>query len=178
MSLAAITRESCAFLGKTLPPVPLPWGFAGNADREVTVATLVKTAQGRWKSVIRRRGWPAVAKTFRTKRDAADWGRATEEAMVRGVFLQRASVHRLGVKDALARYLAEVTPTKRRSTQYRERGRAATLVQHLGGYSLVTLTPEIIASFRDARLAAGKSANTVRLELALLSHLYAIAMRE
>lgn len=46
------------------------------------MATLVKTAQGRWKSVIRRRGWPTVAKTFRTKSDAQDWGSATEDEML------------------------------------------------------------------------------------------------
>lgn len=37
---------------------------------------------------------------------------------------------------------------------------------------------EKIAAFRDHRLAEGKSNNTVRLELALLSHLYNTAIRE
>ena len=105
------------------------------------VATLVKTPKGRWKSVIRRRGWPTVAKTFGTKRDAQDWGRATEDEMVRGVFVNRASSHRLSVKVALARYGAEVTPTKRNTTQYREKGRIKMLSQRLGEYSLVSLTP-------------------------------------
>jgi integrase len=98
--------------------------------------------------------------------------------MVRGVFVNRASSHRLSVKVALARYLSEVTPTKRHTTQYREHGRIRTLTQRLGEYSLVALTPEVISGFRDARLGEGKSANTVRLELALLSHLFTIAMRE
>ncbi len=142
------------------------------------MATLVKTAQGKWKSVIRRRGWPTVAKTFRTKRDAQDWGRATEDEMVRGVFVNRASSHRLSVKVALARYCAEVTPTKRNTTQYREKGRIKMLSERLGEYSLVSLTPEIVSVYRDARLAEGKSANTVRLELAVLSNLFTIAMRE
>ena len=142
------------------------------------MATLVKTPQGRWKAVIRRRGWPTVAKTFRTKRDAQDWGRATEDEMVRGVFVNRASSHRLSVKVALARYCAEVTPTKRNTTQYREKGRIKMLSERLGEYSLVSLTPEIVSAFRDARLGEGKSPNTVRLELAVLSNLFTIAMRE
>jgi len=142
------------------------------------VATLVKTPQGRWKSVIRRRGWPTVAKTFRTKRDAQDWGRATEDEMVRGVFVNRASSHRLSLKVALARYCAEVTPTKRSTTQYREKGRIKMLSERLGEYSLVSLTPEIVSAFRDSRLHEGKSSNTVRLELAVLSNLFTIAMRE
>jgi hypothetical protein len=42
------------------------------------------------------------------------------------VFVNRASSHRLSVKVALARYLSEVTPTKRHTTQYREHGRIRT----------------------------------------------------
>lgn len=38
------------------------------------MATIVKTSLGTWKALIRKTGWPATAKTFRTKRDAEDWG--------------------------------------------------------------------------------------------------------
>ena len=142
------------------------------------MATIVKAPSGHWKAVIRREGWPSVAKTFRTKRDAEDWGRASEDEMVRGVFVNRASSHRLSVRVALDRYLADVTPTKRPTTAYRERSRIKTLKAHLGGYSLVSLTPEVISQYRDQRIEAGKSANTVRLELALLSNLFTMALRE
>jgi hypothetical protein len=47
------------------------------------MATLVKTPSGTWKALIRKTGWPTVAKTFRTKRDAEDWSRRTEDEMVR-----------------------------------------------------------------------------------------------
>ena len=53
------------------------------------MATLVKTPSGTWKALIRKNGWPTVAKTFRTKRDAEDWSRRTEEEMVRGVYIRR-----------------------------------------------------------------------------------------
>ncbi len=36
----------------------------------------------------------------------------------------------------------------------------------------------MVAGYRDLRLNAGKSSNTVRLELALLGHLYTTAIRE
>ncbi|RMT28291.1 Site-specific recombinase, phage integrase, partial [Pseudomonas savastanoi] len=49
------------------------------------MATLVKTPSGTWKALIRKTGWPTVAKTFCTKRDAEDWSRRTEDEMVRGV---------------------------------------------------------------------------------------------
>jgi hypothetical protein len=55
------------------------------------LATIRKTPSSTWKAVIRKRGWPAVIKTFRTKRDAQDWARRTEDEMVRGVYIDRAT---------------------------------------------------------------------------------------
>lgn len=79
---------------------------------------------------------------------------------------------------ALDRYISEVTPTKKESTQRAELFRAATLRQHLGKYSLAAINAEMVAAFRDKRLAQGKSTSTVRLDLALLGHLFTTAIRE
>ena len=142
------------------------------------MATLRKTPSATWKAVIRKRGWPTVIKTFRTKRDAADWARRTEDEMVRGVYIDRAASERMLLKQALNRYAAEVTPTKRASTQQREAGVCAKLKGALGQYSLAAITPDIVANYRDKRLEAGMSASSVRIELALLSHLYTVAIKE
>lgn len=139
--------------------------------------------------MIRKTGWPTVAKTFRTKRDAEDWSRRTEDEIVRGVYIQRAPADRMTVADALKRYLAEVTPTKRPGSRSSDHGRSKILLKHLGKYSLAALTPEIIAQFRDRRLGgedrkddAGKAVpranDTVRLDLALLGHLFTVAIKE
>ena len=77
------------------------------------MAVIVKTPSGTWKALIRKRGFPTASKTFRMKRDAEDWARRTEDEMVRGVYIQRASAERLTIADALKRYLEEVSPTKR-----------------------------------------------------------------
>jgi integrase len=153
------------------------------------MATLVKTPSGTWKALVRKNGWPTNIKTFRTKRDAEDWARRTEDEMVRGVHIVRATAERMTLAAALKRYTAEVTPTKRPSTLEGELRRAAILERHLGKYSLAALNPEVIAHFRDMRLAGedrkdenGKPVpranNTVRLELALLGHLFTIAIKE
>jgi len=81
------------------------------------MATITKTPAGTWKGIVRKTGWPTKAKTFRTKRDAQDWARSTEEKTVRGTFIDRGPAERLTLTDALARYLTEVTPGKRPSTQ-------------------------------------------------------------
>jgi integrase len=135
------------------------------------------------------RGWPLTVKTFRTQRDAGDWARRTEDEMVRGAFVQRAAGDRMTVSIAMRRYLADVVPSKRPSSQTTDRRRSKALIKHLGKYSLASLTPEIIANFRDIRLsgddrkdANGKpqprTNNTVRLDLALLGHMFTIAIKE
>ena len=48
----------------------------------------------------------------------------------------------------------------------------------MGQYSLAALSSKLIAEFRDSRLAEGKANNTVRLEIALLSHMYTIATKK
>lgn len=142
------------------------------------MAALTKTPSGTWKATIRRVGWPTAAKTFRTKRDAEDWARRTEDEMVRGVFIQRAPSERTTIANALDRYEREIVPTKKASTQRREGARIRTLKEAFGKYSLAAVGPDLIAKFRDERIEAGKANNTVRLELALLGHLFTVAIKE
>ena len=108
---------------------------------------LIKTPSGTWKAIIRKAGWPLTVKTFRTQRDADDWARRTEDDMVRGAFIQRASGDRLTVAAAMKRYLDDIVPTKRPTTQIADRKRSKIIVKHLGKYSLTSLTPEVIAQF-------------------------------
>jgi len=153
------------------------------------MATIVKKPSGSWKAVIRKAGWPLQTKTFRTKRDAEDWARRSEDEMVRGAYIQRAMADRMTVSSAIERYLTEVVPTKRPTSQAADKRRARVLIKHLGKYSLAALTPEVIAKFRDLRLAGEdrkdecgdprpRTNNTVRLDLALLGHMYTIAIKE
>ena len=108
--------------------------------------------------------------------------------MVRGLFIQRGPSERMTFEAAMKRYLSDVTPTKRPLTQNAEKNRAGSLVAFFGKYSLAAITTELIAQYRDARLAGedrmrdGKAepraANTVRLDLALLGHLFTVAVKE
>ena len=142
------------------------------------MATITKTPSGTWKAVIRKVGWPTASKTFRTKLDATDWARRTEDEMVRGVFIQRAKSERLTLEAALKRYLQDVSITKSKASQRGEAGTAKRLIEKLGAYSLAAITADIVADYRDKRLADGLKSNSVRIELALLSHLYTVAIRE
>jgi hypothetical protein len=105
---------------------------------EDPMATLFKRPSGSWKAVVRKTGWPMVTKTFRIKRGAEDWARRTEDEIVRGVYVNHATADRMTVKEAIERYLAEITPTKRPKSQISERGFLSErgfskpLLQHLG----------------------------------------------
>lgn len=165
------------------------------------MATIIETPSGKWKAVIRKQGWPTASKTFRIKRDAVDWARRVEDEMVQGVYIDRAQSARLTFDKAVSRYPSEVVPTKKPATQHTDRYCAEHLRAYFGKYSLAAISPDLVADYRDKRLAtpvqridsAGKpkplldpvtgkprtiSANTVRLELALLSHLFNTALRE
>lgn len=157
------------------------------------MATIVKTPSATWKAVIRKQGWPTASKTFRTKRDAEDWARSTEDEMVRGMYVRRTLSEKMTLEAALRRYLLEVTPSKKASTQKSEKTKANPLIRLLGSYSLAALTPDIVAGYRDKRLSEPVNTklkensrviprnvgnNTVRLELALLSHLFTVAIQE
>jgi hypothetical protein len=130
------------------------------------MASVTKTPSGTWKALVRKRGYVAEIKTLHTKRDADDWARGVEDEMVRGMYIRRSNAERLTVSAALDRYVREVAPTKKASTQDREKGRYETLRAFFGDYSLVAVTPELVAKFRDKRLEVGLASNTVRLDLA------------
>lgn len=142
------------------------------------MATITKTKSGTWKAQIRLAGWPNKIKTFRIKRDAENWARTTEDEIVRGIHISRSNSEKLTVASALDRYVKEVVPHKKESGHRRDEGRAEFLKSKIGQYSLAALNSELIAAFRDERLTEGKANNTVRLELALLSHMYTIAIQE
>ncbi|MDO8263612.1 MAG: site-specific integrase [Gallionella sp.] len=149
------------------------------------MATIVKTPSGTYKALIRRQGWPTTSKTFRTKRDAEDWSRRTEDEMVRGVYIQRSSSERLTLENALERYLREISPSKSKGSHESDITRSKPLISALGDYSLAAISPDLAAKYRDDRLATVSkrtkrpiSSSSVRLELALLSHLYTVAIQE
>jgi hypothetical protein len=108
--------------------------------------------------------------------------RTSEDEIIRGIYVPRNDSEKLTISNALDRYRKDVSPTKQASTREREKSRIKQLKSSLGNYSLASLNSETIAQYKerlsDKRIADGKSNNTVRLELALLSHLYTTASRE
>ncbi|MGD9599944.1 MAG: tyrosine-type recombinase/integrase [Steroidobacteraceae bacterium] len=131
----------------------------------------------KWQAKVRRRGHATQSATFRTKAAAERWARGIESGVDDGQPTHTAEARRLTLGDALARYARDVTPKKRGSTRELQRVDAWRR-HHLAGRLLVDVRASDLAAYRDARLAVGKSSNTIRLELALLSNVFTVARRE
>lgn len=83
----------------------------------------------------------------------------------------------LSLSEALDRYEQEVSSLKKGYRQERKRIRAWRS-HPLALRSLSSIRRSDIATFRNSRIKAGLSSNTIRLDLAVLSHLYEIARLE
>lgn len=140
------------------------------------MASIRKLPSGKWNVQIVRWGFPRQTKTFINRADAEKWARTIESEMDRGVFVCRSEAEATTLAQALERYRREVTPHKKGSK--READRIGVWLQtDLAKRSLASLKGSDFAQYRDKRLTEAAS-NTVRLELAIVSHLFTIAQQE
>ncbi len=129
-----------------------------------------------WQVRIKKKGYPEMAQTFDLKGQAESWAKKIESEMDSGVFVSRAEAESTTLAEALDRYLREITPTKKPSTQSRETIRARVITEiPLARRSLASIKGSDIATFIRGRQAEGLGANAIRLDLALLSHVFTVA---
>jgi len=132
---------------------------------------------GSWQALVKKKGFGQIGRTFDTKADAEDWAKVTEAEMTRGIFVTRKESENTTLSEALDRYISEILPHKKQLQ--RETNRANALKRWpISKRSLAQIQGKDIAAFRDERVKSGGSPNTVRLDLALLSHLFTIAVKE
>ena len=143
------------------------------SNRGGTVASIRKRGELQWEARVRRRGQPVQCKTFTTKAHAEVWVRQVEGEMDRGVFVSRAEAENTTLAEALTRYAQEITPTKKPSTAKRERDRIKNLTElTLARRPLAAIRGADVAAFIRTRQSEGLGSNAIRLDLALLSHLF------
>ena len=126
---------------------------------------------------VQRKGYPAQTKTFRSKADAQAWATVIESEMQRGVWRDRSETESTTLLESLKRYEQEVTPSKKGAKQeafiiHQWQTRPITRM-----FLAAIRGRDIASAMRDME-AEGKSANTIRLHLALLSHLFNVARTE
>ncbi len=130
-----------------------------------------------YRAEIRRKGYPRQVKTFTRKGDAEKWARKIERKIDEGTWRDSKSADAIMMSTVIKRYLSEVTPRKKSSTQRSEKGSAKHLTKAFGTLSLARMTVYKVAKYRDNRLQQ-VAPNSVRIELALLSNKFNIAATE
>jgi integrase len=140
------------------------------------MASIRHRGNRQWEVRIRRKGYPPCVKTFPTKTAAEKFARDTETQMDRRVWVSNAEAEQTTLKEALERYRREITPHKKGKKQ--EESRIKVILRHsLALRIMATIRSMDIAEYRDQRRSA-RSANTVKNELILLSHVFTICQRE
>lgn len=131
----------------------------------------------RYQARVRRQGYPEQSDTFRTKAAAERWAREVESKMDRGAFIAPPKdTQRMTLAEAIKKYRTEVSAKKRGALQ--EGRRLDQWAAHeLAARPLAKILPADVTHHVERRIAAGRSPSTVRLELALLSHIYTTARK-
>ncbi|MGP5441842.1 tyrosine-type recombinase/integrase [Pseudomonas helleri] len=141
------------------------------------MATIEQRANGTWRAKIRKKGYPSLSASFDTKADAQRWAAEIEGDMSRKRFVDTREAESTTLAEALERYEREVSKQKKGARQELTRIKTWSDSKY-GSKSLAELRSSDLADYRDARLAEGISTNTVRLSLALISHLYTVAIKD
>jgi addiction module HigA family antidote len=140
------------------------------------MASIIKRGKF-FRAYVARRGYKRQSRTFDTKAEAEAWAKSVESEMARRTFRDNAEAFKLKLSAALTRYEEGVSAGKKGHRQERSRI-AAWQASKLADLSLGELRPAHFAEYRDAMKRAGKAENTIRLSLALISHLFTVARRE
>jgi len=139
------------------------------------MAYLEKRSNG-WRAQIRRKGWKAVAKTFRTKAAAERWAREVEQEMDVRTWADADHAAPQNLEELLTRYLDEISIHKKNHQDevYRMKN---VMRDPLAQVPLDRLTPAMLATWRDKRLKS-VSGPTVRKDISIINHALGLAIRE
>jgi integrase len=141
------------------------------------MASIQNRGPHQWQATVRRKGYPSQSETFETNRDAEAWANKVEHEMASGTFVDRKVADRTSLGDLLTKYGQEVSPSKRSCRT--ELVTIRRLLRHpLALRPLSSLRNTDFSSYREQRLKERAANNSVRLELALLSTMFATAISE
>lgn len=139
-------------------------------------ARQAKDGKNHFKVTVRLKGYPVQRATFHRITDAKKWVQQTESAIREGRHLVTTESKRHTLGEAIDRYIREVLPQKPRSVK-QQTPQLEWWKERLGDYTLAKVTPPVLVEQR-AILAKEKSGATANRYMAVLSHLFTVAMKE
>jgi len=126
---------------------------------------------------VRRKGHASISRTFNTKSEGERWALTIESGMGVGTYVDNRETLSTSLRECLERYASEIVPSKKGAKRDLNRVKAWQR-DPLAKKSIGTIKQTDIAIWRDAKIASGLSGSTVTKELALLSHVFTIAIKE
>ena len=140
------------------------------------MATIRKRANT-WQVQIRRKGFPALTRTFDSKSDALVWVRQHERALDLGDLSRTINTAKsTTVGSLLQRYAQQISSGQRGAIS--EQARIGVILRHkIAKVSLAHVSPAVIAIYRDERLGV-VSGDAVRRELGIIRHCLEVARNE
>jgi len=132
---------------------------------------------------VRLKGFPPQTTTFRRLTDARKWVQQTEAAIREGRHFKKSEARKHNLTEAINRYIDDVLPTKPKSAKD-QKTQLLWWKNNIGDYALSDVTSALIAHYRDKlakeEISKGKkrSPSTINRYLAVLSHLFTIAIKE
>ena len=137
----------------------------------------ISCRNGVWQAKVRRRGMPAVSRTFDLKRDAEAWAREIEREIQRGnLAVLRQEAQRITVAELLDSYEAGPLRLLRSAKDAAVRLRRAR--ERFGPLYLANVRAIDIGRWRDELLGLGLSPQTVIHHLAALSAAFGYAEKD
>lgn len=132
---------------------------------------------------IRLKGFPIQHATFKRLTDAKRWAQQTEAAIREGRFFKTSEAKRHTLAETIDRYIAHVLPKKPKMI-HDQKMQLEWWKAEIGAHTLASVTPALIAEYRDKLLhqitprRTQRSPATVNRYLSALSHLFTIAVKE
>jgi integrase len=140
------------------------------------MATFTQRKSG-WYVQVRRKGHKTIGRTFFTKADAERWALTIEAGMGVGTYVDNRETLSTSLAECLDRYAAEIVPLKKGAEREMYRIRMWKN-DPLAAKGIGTIKQVDLAKWRDERLASGISGSTVQKDLALLSHVFTVAIKD
>lgn len=137
-----------------------------------------------YRAMVRMKGFPLETATFPRLTDARNWARDKEADMRNGRYFKTSEAKRHTLEEAIDRYIEDVLPSKAQNSRHSQEAQLKWWKKRLGHLTLADITAPLIAEARDAlakektRFKKPFSPSTVVRYLAVLSHVFSVAIKE
>jgi integrase len=139
------------------------------------MAVLRKRHTGKWQVIIRKKGYPAIVRSFLDKSVASKWAKAIESQMDRRVFEDMSGAEATTLRSLLIKYRDEIIPNYKscRTLTYKVNN---ILKFKICYYSLLHLNSAHINEFKK-QISVGRANKTINGYISTLSNVWELARK-